>query len=142
MKDFCLTQSSIGQFIQLVYDLMKEPKKYRVNIVEWRDKRSLSQNNMYWKWLGEIDKQSPLKCDSGSFKGSELWAEVFKKYYCPAKTITNGETELEVKSTTLLDVGEMTFYLNKIEQWCIDRGITLTIPQDSEYYKLMEKQNV
>ena len=39
------------------------------------------------------------------------------------------------------DVGEMTFYLNKIESWCFDRGIRLTIPIDSEYSRLMERQD-
>ena len=77
---------------------------------------------------------------SGKIKGAELWHEVFKKYYCPAKTISNNKAEMVIQSTKVLDVGEMTFYLNKIESWCFDRGIKLTIPLDSEYNKLMERQ--
>lgn len=141
IKDFCLTQGNVGYFVQEVYKILRESKKYRVNIVLWREKRSLSQNNMYWKWLTEINQQKPLECDSGEFKGSELWHEVFKKFYCPSKQITDGDNYLVIKTTTLLDVGEMTHYLNKIESWCMDKGIKLTIPEDSEYYKLMEQQN-
>lgn len=92
-------------------------------------------------WLAEIDKQKPLKCDTGEFTGSELWHEVFKKYYCSVKQITDGDNYMAIKSTKLLDVGEMTYYLNQIETWCIDRGLTLTIPEDSEYYGLMRGQN-
>lgn len=116
-------------------------KTYRVSIKEWREKRSLSQNSLYWVWLDEISKQCNLESDASTKKSSELWHEVFKHYYCPVKTITNNNASLTVKSTTMLDVGEMTFYLNKIESWCLDRGVRLTIPEDSEYYKLLNGQN-
>ena len=140
MKDFKLTFSTIGCLVVEATKLLQSGKVYRVSIKEWRQSRSLSQNSLYWKWLAEIDKQAPLKIDGSSVKGSELWHELLKKYYCPVKNITNGENILPVKSTKILDVGEMTFYLNKIEGFCIDRGIGLTIPETSEYYKLMEYQ--
>lgn len=141
MKDFKLTLNSIGWLVTELTKLLKDSNKaFRVNIVEWREKRSLSQNSLYWKWLEEINKQSPLVIDGSKVKGSELWHEVFKKYYCPVKNITNGENILPIKSTKILGVGEMTFYLNKIESWCIDRGLTLTIPESSEYYELMNEQ--
>jgi len=141
MKDFKLTLSSLGWLVTELTKLLKNSNKsYRVNVVEWREKRSLSQNALYWKWLSEIDQQNPLKVDGSKIQGNELWHEVFKKYYCPVKNITNGENILPVKSTKMLDVGEMTFYLNRIEQWCIDRGIALTIHETSEYYQLMQSQ--
>lgn len=141
MKDLKLTLSSLGWLVTELTKLLKNSNKaYRVNVVEWREKRSLSQNALYWKWLTEIDQQNPLKVDGSKIQGNELWHEVFKKYYCPVKNITNGENTLPVKSTKMLDIGEMTFYLNRIEQWCIDRGIALTIPETSEYYQLMQSQ--
>ncbi|UKH48610.1 hypothetical protein [Vibrio phage vB_ValP_FGH] len=141
MKDFKLTLNSLGLLVTELTKLLKSTNKsYRVSVVEWREKRSLSQNALYWKWLTEIDQQNPLKVDGSKIQGNELWHEVFKKYYCPTKNITNGGNTLPVKSTKMLDVGEMTFYLNRIEQWCIDRGIVLTIPETSEYYQLMQSQ--
>ena len=141
MKDFKLTLSSLGWLVTELTKLLKNSNKaYRVNVVEWREKRSLSQNALYWKWLTEIDQQNPLKVDGSKIQGNELWHEVFKKYYCPEKVITNGAVNLPTKSTKMLDVGEMTFYLNRIEQWCIERGIVLTIPETSEYYQLMQSQ--
>ena len=142
MKDYRLSGGNIGQFTTELMKLVLGTKKtYRVNVVEWREKRSLSQNSLYWKWVAEINKQSPLRVENSNLDGSELWHEVFKKYYCPVKNITNQENILPVKSTKLLDVGEMTFYLNKIEHWAIDRGLTLTIPEDSEYANLMRSQS-
>jgi hypothetical protein len=142
MNDLKLTVSSLGYTITQLSNLImsNQGKTYRVSIKEWREKRSLSQNSMYWAWLSEIQKQNPLQVDSGAIEGNELWHEVFKKYFCPVKSIRNENAVLQTQSTKLLDVGEMTHYLNRIEQWCIDRGIKLTIPADSEYSKLMESQ--
>jgi hypothetical protein len=142
VKDFKLTLNSLGDFVaELAKLLTNNDRSYRISVVEWREKRSLSQNSLYWKWLDEINTQNPLKVNGSKIQGPDLWHEVFKKYYCPAKLITNGSQSIEVKSTKILDVGEMTFYLNKIENWCIDRGIKLTMPESSEYYQLMENQN-
>ena len=141
VKDFKLTLGSLGWLVTELTKLLKDSKKsYRVTVTEWREKRSLSQNALYWKWLTEIDKQVPLRVDGSKIQGSELWHEVFKKYYCQVKNITNGENILPIQSTKMLDVGEMTFYLNRIENWCIDRGVYLTIPESSEYYQLMQMQ--
>jgi hypothetical protein len=140
MKEFKLTLSSLGEiFKQFTMIAQSKNIAYRVTVKEWKETRSLSQNSMYWAWLGEINKQAPLQCDS-KISGPEMWHEVFKKYYCPAKTVKSDKATLEVKSTKALDVGEMTFYLNKIEHWCMDRGVKLSVPPDSEYYKLMESQ--
>jgi len=127
-------------FNQLTKIAQSKNVPFRLSAKEWRESRSLSQNALMWKWLAEIDKQAPLKCDS-TIKGSDLWHEIFKKYYCPAKSVSNESNSVDIKSTKMLDVGEFTFYLNKIENWCFDRGIILTTPLDSEYAKLMERQN-
>jgi hypothetical protein len=141
MKELKLTLSSLGYCIsELTKILQSSNKTFRLTVKEWKETRSLSQNSMYWAWLGEINKQAPLNCES-KVSGSELWHEVFKHYYCPLKVISNKKAALNIKSTKMLDVGEMTFYLNKIEHWCIDRHIILTIPHDSEYYKLIERQS-
>jgi len=141
VKDFRLNMGSLGVLVTELTKLLVNGKTYRLSCVEWREKRSLSQNSLYWKWLAEINQQAPLQIEDSSIDGPELWHEVFKKYYCPVKNITNSEKSLPVQSTKMLDVGEMTFYLNKIETFCIDRHIKLTIPEDSEYAQLIQKQN-
>lgn len=141
MKDFRLNMGSLGVLVTELTKLLVNGKTYRLSCVEWREKRSLSQNSLYWKWLAEINQQVPLQIEDSSIDGPELWHEVFKKYYCPVKNITNSEKSLPIQSTKMLDVGEMTFYLNKIESFCIDRHIKLTIPEDSEYSQLMQSQS-
>ena len=113
-------------------------KTYRVNIVEWREKRSLSQNRLLWKWLGEISKQAVV---NGERFNPDTWHEYFKKYYCPWTVIDMPAGEpSKVKSTKLLDTGAMHTYMNKIERWAMDKGFTLTIPMDCEYMELLERQ--
>lgn len=141
MKDFKLTLASLGWLVTELTKLLKDSgKTYRVSVKEWRETRSLSQNALYWKWLTEVNSQSNLKVEGSKINGSELWHEVFKKYFCPVKNVTNGEKDLPIQSTKMLDVGEMCFYLNKIEYWCMDKGIKVTIPESSEYYQLMQSQ--
>lgn len=130
MKNFRLTANSIGLFIAELWKL-DLTKAYRVTIVQWRESRSNKQNQMYWKWLGEISKQQNISSDP------EIWHEIFKKYYCPEKVINE---YVSIKSTKKLDLGEMHFYLNKIERYCMDRGYLITIPESSEYQQLLDKQ--
>ncbi len=120
--------------------MLQSKKSYRVNICEWREKRSLSQNALYWLWLTEIHKQNPL-ITNANLSGPELWHEVFKNYFCPSREILNNRGRIEVKSTKALDTGEMHFYLNRIDQWCMDRNIMITIPDNCEYRELQEQQN-
>jgi len=138
VKGFKLTANSIGLFIQELWEL-DLTKAYRVTIVGWREKRSNDQNSLYWKWMGELAPQ--IKVNGVKFN-AEIWAEFFKKYYCPEKTIDMplGEPSV-VKSTTELDTGEMHHYLNQIQSWCMREGHMLTIPDDSEYKQLLDKQD-
>ena len=131
MKGFKLTANSIGLFIQELWKL-DLTKAYRVTVVGWREVRSNKQNKMYWKWLAEICKQWDVTNDP------EIMHEIFKKFFCPEKVINEHVT---IKSTKLLDVGEMHFYLNRIECFCMNRGYFITIPDDSEYKQLLDKQD-
>jgi hypothetical protein len=130
VKNFRLTANSIGLFIAELWKL-DLTKVYRVTIVQWREKRSNDQNSLYWKWLGEISKQQNVSDDP------EIWHEIFKKYYCPEKVINE---HVSIKSTKKLDLGEMHFYLNKVERYCMDRGYLITIPDNCEYKQLLDKQ--
>jgi hypothetical protein len=131
----------MGYFIQELTKLLtsNQNKSFRVNIVGWKEVRSLRQNKMYWLWMTELSKQAKR---NGQNFDSEIWAEIFKKYYCPEKTIDlpYGESST-FKSTTKLDTGEMHFYLNQIEAWCMQQGYLLTIPDNCEYKELLGRQN-
>lgn len=140
MKEFKLTFNSLGFLVaELTKMITSAPNKaYRVSVVGWREKRSLSQNSLYWKWMAELSSQA--KVNGKTFSG-EIWAEFFKKYYCPSKSVEMplGESST-TKTTTNLDTGEMHHYLNNIQAWCMREGYSLTIPSDSEYQQLLDKQ--
>lgn len=138
MDDFCLHETTKAQLWPVLKDLVASGKRYRVSIKEWHDKRSVSQNALLWKWNGEIAAQL-LKAGMGTFTGEQLH-EYLKEIYCPAKAITvMGETRY-VKSTKLLDTGEMTLYLDQLNTWARQRGIRLTIPARCQYQKLRTQQ--
>ena len=141
MKGFKLNTASLAALAAEVGRLVFTGKSYRVTIVEWREKRSLSQNSMMWMWLAEIDKQNPLTVVNSENSGAELWHEVFKKFWCPESIITDGKTEMVIVSTKLLDVAQMHHYLAQIEVWAMNRGFKLTIPINSEYQQLIDRQN-
>lgn len=141
MKDFKLTFNSLGFLIQEITKLLtdNQTKAFRVNIVGWREKRSNDQNSLYWKWMEELSKQAKI---NGKIFTSEVWAEFFKKYYCPSKQFDMPLGEpTNIKTTTSLDTGEMHHYLNCIQAWCMSEGYHLTIPSDSEYQELIDRQN-
>ena len=140
IKDFKLDVSSLGGFIAEITKMImsSKDKSWRDTIKGWRESRSISQNSLYWKWMAELSNQA--KIDGNEFSG-EVWAEFFKKYYCPDRVVEMplGESST-IKTTTKLDTGEMHHYLSNIQAWCMREGFHLTIPSDSEYQKLIDKQ--
>ena len=121
-------------------EALKHNKALRVNVVGWREKRSLSQNALYWVWLDVIS--SELKPSDQQHK-DEVWHEYFKQYFCPAKSITMpAGKDLTVKSTKLLDVGEMCHYMTQIHNWAAGHMLVLPVPDNSEYKQNLDKQEV
>lgn len=104
----------------------------------WKDKRSISQNALYWKWLGEVSEQAVI---NDQVHKPDIWHEYFKRYFCPIKIIAMPAGEdLNVRSTKKLDSGEMHYYLNQIEQWAMGHMYVLTTPDNCEYQKLKNQQ--
>lgn len=140
MKDFKLCVNSLGYFVSEATKMVtsKKDSGWRVSIKPWRESRSLSQNSLYWKWMGELAPQAKI---NGKQFSPEIWAEFFKKWYCPSKSVEMplGESST-TKTTTNLDAGEMHHYLNNIQAWCMSSGYHLTIPSNSEYQQLIDKQ--
>ncbi|AUR88666.1 NinB protein [Vibrio phage 1.168.O._10N.261.52.A10] len=140
MNDYKLNSETILGFMGLVNTLDLDQKSYRIKITEWRDKRSLSQNNLYWMWLNEISNQIEQRLKQ--CHDAETLHEYMKMQFCPQQEVAIGSNKASVKfrSTSKLQVGEMHHYLTKIEQWAIERGFKLTVPIDSQYAELAREQ--
>lgn len=136
---FKLITSNRDSLIQQLDVMLSLNEAIEVVARPWKVKRSLSQNSLYWQWLNEISNQVTV---SDKKHNAEIWHEYFKRYFCPVKIIAMpAGDDLEVRTTKKLDTGEMHFYLNRIEQWAIDKMINLTIPAACEYQQLRDNQN-
>ena len=147
MKDFKLTVSSIGMLISAIWDLDLVNKAYRVNIVAWREKRSLSQNAFQHVIYQEISKYLISN-------GRPDWCEktvkrnMKNKYLGWTKEefvdVITGEVTIkeELKETSKLDVGDSFEYTTNLLAWCGGMGIYIKIPEQCEYRELQEKQDI
>ena len=94
-------------------------------------------------WLGEIVSQTNARLGEGTdpFIKEEMheWlCEEFLGY----ETRTVGSKEITVlKGTSKLLKGEMYFYMQQVDAFAHSKGFKLTIPDDSEYMKLKDKEN-
>lgn len=138
MREFILHETNKFQLWQILKEIISTGKRWRIKISEYREKRSLSQNNLMWKWNAEMAGQL-TSVSSESFSDEDVH-EWLKKMFCPAKPLTIMGKTVWVKSTKLLDVGEMHKYLNDIDVWAHQGGLKLTIPHECEYRELQRKQ--
>ncbi|MDI9276196.1 YbcN family protein [Pantoea sp. EABMAA-21] len=135
--------NAIGQELQ---PLLESGECFRLTLKPWKEKRSLSQNSLAHMWFGEI---SEYLIKSGRSDATPDWVKRnLKRTYLGCEEITytdfvTGEkvTTYEPRHTSSLDTGDMHFFLNQVEQWCAQFGLALTIPINSEYQILKEKQN-
>lgn len=125
---------------------MKEPKKYRVNIVLWREKRSISQNSLQHVIYSDISKYLISK-------GRIEWTEKKVKESLKSKflgweqreiiDVVTGEITVKemLKESSKLDVGEAFHYTTQIIEWAESIGCEIKIPAKCEYREIMERQN-
>lgn len=146
MKDFKLSYASLSSLIDVVNTLLKSGKVYRVQIKEWRETRSLSQNNLLHLWMGEL---SAFLISKGRKQANPEFCKELMKHtflgYVEVERVSalTGEvtTHRQLRHTSQLDTGEMFSFMCKVQCWCVDKGLFLTIPESSEFYQLNEKAN-
>ncbi len=134
--------AAIGQHLQ---PYLNDGKCYRLQLKPWREKRSLSQNSLSHVWYEEI---SAYLIKSGRTDATPEWVKRnLKKTYlgCEEVTYTDfitgaKETTWEPRHTSQLDTGEMHIFLCKVEAWCAQFGLALTIPSNCEFQQLRDKQ--
>lgn len=145
MQDFCLHKSTLGQFTKLIFDLVSSDKKYRIKFSAWRDQRSIPQNSLQHMWYAEL---SAYLIKRGKPFASPEWVkDAMKHTYLGYETremvdvVTGKRTQIQtLRQTSGLDTGDMHHYLTQVEGWALNVGCRLTIPADSEYNQLRQKQ--
>ena len=136
--------NSIGMLIQAIWKL-DLTKAYRVNIVAWRERRSLNQNDFQHVIYTEISKfliskgrtDWTVKVVKKNMKNKFLgWA---KEEFIDVVTgeITTKDILVE---TSKLDVGDSYNYTTNLLSWCADMGIFIKIPSQCDYRDIMDSQ--
>lgn len=103
-------------------DKLPEGKKYKVSVTLHRDRRSLSQNSLYWLWLNCISAETGNDVDA--------LHDYFKDRFLSRKVEIFGDECLVGISTTKLNTAEFTAFLDKVQQFAAGEGIILPNPED------------
>ena len=125
---------------QLLKDIELDGSK-EVVIRDYKSKRSLDQNALYWRWLEEISEQTGYSVEELHNRFKSLY--MLQVYLAEPKTKkqqdwiglydmikedgTNAmiERALDTISTTWADVEQFKEYMDRIEQFCISKEIHL-----------------
>lgn len=112
--------------------------------------RTMSQNALYWVWIREITTHLNMilpdeaKMDEHGVIHdlTEMYMHTrLKKRFLgdePIPTIGKLYIQPQIRSTAQLTKHEMMHYMTQIEVYAVDIGCELTIPADSQYFKLKQ----
>ena len=102
-------------------------KPWAITIEPHREKRTLSQNALMWKWHEEVVKY--VHEATGQDK-DDIHEHLKQKFLTPKITEINGEISKRW-STKGLSKAEMSEYMNKIYAWATsEMGLLLPVPED------------
>ena len=119
-------------------------KPCKLEIKQYVDARSLSQNALMHMWFNQIYNRFSAM---GIMVGDEpITAEdvklMMKHKFLGVKDVVRGKLVIkdQLVSTSSLNTGEMTYFLDQVYDWAMDKGIYLPIPEHSVYKKYRERQ--
>lgn len=106
----------------------------------WEPRRTVSANNLYWDWLGQMAQHFSRK--AGPFGKDDIHDLMRHKFlgYQPARIIGRTEIPAKLRSTTDLSKGEMCHYMSQIDAWSADHGCLLQRGEDNEYDEWAKRQ--
>ncbi|MGJ0580742.1 hypothetical protein ACR71G_22555 [Xenorhabdus bovienii] len=145
-EDFCLHKSNLNLLTSKLTELTSTGKRWRIKTTEWRDLRTIPMNRTWRMWMnttGDWLRARGVVIDIKNGAGEVVLSkpitdeethEYFVGHWLGRDE--NGERE----KTRNMDKGNMLELMEKHEQWCIEKGIPIIIPSDSEYMKLKRRQ--
>ena len=105
-------------------------------VKEYQPRRSINQNDLFHVWCRDMTRYFKKR---NGFIGTEGEMKLMmKNKFLGTEDLTIGNTVIpaQVRHTGNLNRGEMLQFMQQVEAWAIDHGVTLTKPQNSEYSKL------
>jgi len=145
IPDFCLHKTTFKSFFELCRELLKSGKRYRVKIVEWREKRSITQNALQHCIYETVSKFLISKGrDWSAVKVKDNLKNKFLGWHDSEFTdVMTGEIIIKsvLVPTSGLDKGESYHYTTQIIEWSESIGCEIKIPAKCDYRDLMDLQN-
>lgn len=111
--EYCLHQNNHDALFGKLKSL-DPTQRFKVEVKPWKSKRSLEQNDRYWKLVTEFGEYC-------GYDKEEMHQEIGKRFLTYEKTI-NGVVKTFVKSTTKLNTKEMAELQEKIERVAAQQG--------------------
>lgn len=108
--------------------------------------RSLDQNALFHVWANELSKHLT---SGGREYCTFPWVKLALKAtflgteQVTTKNVLTGQDVVtdEIRHSSNLSKGEMCNFLNQVQGWALDVNYILSAPLNSEYMKLIDKQN-
>ena len=137
------SQDDVRRILADVYDKATHhdyTKPVKVFFEEYKPTRSLNQNALSHVWYREIAKYlkgSSFTWDDGTEFTEDDVKQMLKMKYLPTKPKKLKGREIHVPvDTSNLNAGDMYEYMERVQQWAIDKGLMLPVPEDSQFYKM------
>ncbi|MCD9775848.1 YbcN family protein [Klebsiella variicola subsp. variicola] len=141
-----LTQANFAAIGKRLEPLLAGGGSYRLILKTWRETRSLSQNSLSHAWYEQISKY--LVSRGKAFASPEWVKDAMKHTYLGYEqremtdVITGEKTTVSsLRHTSDLDTGDMFDYMSKVQAWAAEIGCLVSVPADSEYQQLRERQD-
>lgn len=133
MPAYRITSTQDKKELKRAIDQLKEGVRFDVKITRHHPKRSISQNNLYWKWIDCIHDET------GSDKDDIAERLKTKFLGCESREVLGAIIE-RPRSTTTLSTADFTAYMDKIQAWAAtDYGIILPRPEDLAWAQFYER---
>lgn len=133
MKNFRITTPKDKEAVKAYLDRLPDGKHYDVVVKLHREKRTLSQNNLFHLWCSCIADETGE--DKARIK--ILLKEMFLGY---KEYGLFGHKTFSLPSTSALDTKQMSEFMNKVQVWAsAEMGILLPVPEDEFFYQFEEQ---
>jgi len=132
IKHIVSSEQMIEQCVRDMKQMLSDHGYFNFEIK--RGNRSLSQNALYWVWIGEI-KKFINDHNGADFTDEEIHIKMkheFLGYEAPRK-IGSADIPTQLKSTSKLTSGEMFHYMSQIDMWSAGINLHLPRPDDCQY---------
>ena len=111
---------------------------WEFNWQPWSPKRSLSANNLYWKWIAKLAKHF---CGEASESNKDYIHGIVRHKLLgyEAEIVFQGEViPAQLKSTSKLNKREMCEYMTRVDVWALEHGVDVRAPEGCEYAEYLE----